>query len=415
MERLLANALRKIVRTGTLRVTYASGRSETYGDGSGSPVAIRFADQAAERLVALDPSLRFGEMFMEGRVVVEQGSVYELISLVKRNGIRRGSPHLTALMLARMATARLANRLKREDARRNVAHHYDLDAGLFDLFLDKDKQYSCAYFADPKDDLETAQLAKKRHIAAKLRLESGAHVLDIGCGWGGLALYLAEVADVKVTGITLSKEQLKIARQRASERGLSDRVSFHLQDYRSIQGTFDRIVSVGMFEHVGTRNYRRFFAKTAAILEPRNGVMLLHSIGQTKPTGMNQPWGEKYIFPGGYIPALSEVLPGVERAGFLVKDIEILSMHYAWTLRHWRERFLANRDKAAAIYDERFCRMWEYYLAMSESAFRHDLHFVFQMQLARHLEAVPYTRNYQRDAEADLAKREIARGIAAPS
>jgi len=403
MERLLSHAFGRIVRTGLLQVTYASGRAAAYGDGSEPPVAIRFADAGAERRIAWDPALGLGEMYMDGRLLVERGSVYDLMSLLKRNGLRRArAPHVPAMALARTAASRLKRAVLPERARRNVAHHYDLDAGLFDLFLDEDRQYSCAYFTDPADSLEAAQRAKLRHVAAKLLLEPGRHVLDIGSGWGGLALYLAGASGARVTGITLSERQLAVARKRAAEAGLADRVRFDLQDYRETQGPFDRIVSVGMFEHVGTRNYRAFFETCASLLERRHGVMLLHSIGRTKPVRITQPWIEKYIFPGGYIPALSEVLPAAEQAGFLVKDLEILPLHYAWTLERWRERFLARREEAVRLYDERFCRMWEFYLATSETAFRHDRQFVFQLQLARHQDAVPYTRAYQAEAEARL-------------
>jgi cyclopropane-fatty-acyl-phospholipid synthase len=403
MEFLISAALSRLIRTGSLQVAFASGRVRRFGDPTETPVAIRFADRGAERLLALDPALKLGELFMDRRLIVEAGSVYDLISLLKRNGLRRlRAPHVGLTALYRMTRARIANAVTPENAKRNVAHHYDLDAGLFELFLDADRQYSCAYFEAPEQSLEEAQTAKKRHIAAKLLLRPDLHVLDIGSGWGGLALSLAEDAGVRVTGITLSEEQLAIARQRARDRNLTGRVRFLLEDYRRIEGRFDRIVSVGMFEHVGPRNYAAFFAKSAALLERENGVMLVHSIGRTKPALLNQPFVEKYIFPGGYIPALSEVLPAVEQAGFLVKDIEILPMHYAWTLRAWRERFVANWDRAAALYDERFCRMWEFYLASSEAAFRHDRLFVFQLQLARHQDAVPFRREYITEAEGRL-------------
>jgi cyclopropane-fatty-acyl-phospholipid synthase len=403
MELLISAALSRLIHTGSLQVTFASGRTRTFGDATEAPVAIRLTDRRAERALALDPALKLGELYMDGRLIVETGSVYDLVSLVKRNGLRRlRAPHVALTALYRMARARIAGAVTPESAKRNVAHHYDLDAGLFELFLDADRQYSCAYFETPEQSLDNAQLAKKRHIAAKLLLEPDLHVLDIGCGWGGLALYLAEQADVRVTGITLSEQQLAIAGRRAGEKGLAERVRFRLEDYRRIEGPFDRIVSVGMFEHVGPRNYAGFFEKTAALLDRESGVMVLHSIGRTKPAFLNQPFVEKYIFPGGYIPALSEVLPAAEQAGLLVKDLEILPMHYAWTLRAWRERFLANRDKAVALYDEKFCRMWEFYLASSEAAFRHDRLFVFQLQLARHQDAVPFQRGYIAEAEESL-------------
>jgi cyclopropane-fatty-acyl-phospholipid synthase len=290
----------------------------------------------------------------------------------------------------------------------NVSHHYDLSAKLFDLFLDEDWQYSCAYFEPEGISLDEAQVAKKRHIAAKLLLERGNRVLEIGSGWGGLGLYLAEAADVDVTGITLSEEQLRVSRDRTAKRHLSNRVRFELQDYRDLKGQFDRIVSVGMFEHVGVGNYKRFFRKISKVLD-KNGIMVLHSIGRTRPNYATNPFIEKYIFPGGYIPSIAEVLPAVEKAGLLIKDIEILPMHYAYTLRAWRERFVARKAEAVALYDERFFRMWEFYLAGSEVAFRHDRLFIFQLQLARHQDAVAYDRNYIATGEAALKEFENTR------
>ena len=405
MESIISGALARLVRVGALKVTFASGRTRTFGDGSEPVAAVRFADKGAERALALDPALKLGELFMEGRFIVEAGSIYDFISLAKRNGLRRlRAPHVVLIGFYRTLRSRIAAAVTPDGARRNVAHHYDLDVGLFELFLDVDRQYSCAYFETPGQSLEDAQTAKKRHIAAKLLLEPGLSVLDIGSGWGGLALYLAQSASVSVTGITLSEKQLAIARRRAGEAQLNGSVAFHLADYRRIEGSFDRIVSVGMFEHVGRRSYPAFFATAAALLKRRNGVMLLHSIGRTKPALLNQPFVDKYIFPGGYIPALSEVLPALEQAGFLVKDLEILPMHYAWTLRAWRERFQANREKVAALYAERFCRKREFSLASSEAAFRHDRLFVFQLQLTLHQDAIPFRRDYMAKAEEDLRK-----------
>jgi cyclopropane-fatty-acyl-phospholipid synthase len=289
----------------------------------------------------------------------------------------------------------------RPRARRNVAHHYDLDGQLYALFLDADRQYSCAYFETADQSLDDAQLAKKRHLAAKLLVSPERRVLDVGCGWGGLALYLGELCDARVTGITLSEHQLALARVRAAEKGLSDKVEFHLRDYRDVAGKFDRIVSVGMFEHVGVGFYDRFFQKCAALLDD-DGVMLLHSIGRSEGPGITNPWIAKYIFPGGYIPALSEVLPAVERAGLLVTDIEILRLHYAETLKAWRERFLAHREQAERLYDQRFTRMWEFYLAASEMAFREQAMMVFQLQVTKRQGIVPMTRDYIAREEARL-------------
>ena len=276
---------------------------------------------------------------------------------------------------------------------------------LYDLFLDSDRQYSCAYFEYPGQSLDDAQTAKKRHIAAKLLPKDGATTLDIGCGFGGLGLYLAGVAGARVTGVTLSEEQFAVATERARQTGLVDRVEFRLQDYRDVSETFDRIVSVGMFEHVGVNHYDEFFTKVRGLLKD-DGVMLLHSIGRNSVPGVTNPWIRKYIFPGGYIPSLSEVLPAIERAGLYVTDIEILRLHYADTLRAWRERFMARRDEAAKLYDERFCRMWEFYLAGSETSFRVDGHMVFQIQLAKRQENVPLTRDYIPEREAELRRRE---------
>jgi cyclopropane-fatty-acyl-phospholipid synthase len=280
-----------------------------------------------------------------------------------------------------------------ERARKNVAHHYDLSGTLYDLFLDADRQYSCAYFRTDNDSLEVAQHNKKAHIAAKLHLKPGQKVLDIGSGWGGMGLYLAQTANVDVTGVTLSVEQQKLSEERARAAGMANKVSFHLRDYREEPGKYDRIVSVGMFEHVGVAHYREFFARVRDLLHD-DGVMLLHSIGRMGPPYGPNPWMKKYIFPGGYTPSLSEVLAAVERAGLWVTDVEILRLHYAKTLRQWRRRFAANRDKAKALYDERFCRMWEFYLAGSEVAFRHMGQMVFQMQIAKRVDAVPLTRDY---------------------
>jgi cyclopropane-fatty-acyl-phospholipid synthase len=290
-------------------------------------------------------------------------------------------------------------------AHKNIAHHYDLDEAFYRLFLDDDLQYTCAYFERPDVTLEQAQLAKKRHIASKLALEEDQRVLDIGSGWGGLCLYLAEAAGVRAHGVTLSEAQYRVAQRRVEERGLADRVSFELCDYRRVQGAFDRIVSVGMFEAIGKKEIENFFVTAARLLEKR-GVVLLHSIGRTRKRAVQNPWLEKYIFPGSYIPALSEVLPSVERAGFIVTDLEILRLHYAYTLREWRRRFVANQQRVIEIYDARFFRMWEFYLAASEAGFRIDRMFIFQLQLARHQDAVPLTRSYMAEAEQELSKRE---------
>ena len=399
----------KIVRKGALKLVRASGATFTYGDGSETEIVLRFIDQQAEVAVATDPALALGEMYMQGRMVLDDGNIFDLLSLFARNGIRKAAtPRMIAQGIWRILVSQAESRLPVNRNKQNVAHHYDLNAKLFDLFLDSDWQYSCAYF-EPRDiNLDEAQLAKKRHIAAKLLLEGGNRVLEIGSGWGGMAMYLAESSGVDVTGITLSEEQLKVSRDRTARRGLADKVRFELQDYRNLTGQYDRIVSVGMFEHVGVSNYRFFFDKIAKILD-KQGVMLLHTIARTRPNYATNPFIEKYIFPGGYIPSIAEVLPTVERAGLLIKDIEILPMHYAWTLRAWRERFVARRAEAIALYDENFFRMWEFYLAASEVAFRHDRLFILQLQIARHQDRVPFDRNYIAEAEERLRAFEAGR------
>jgi cyclopropane-fatty-acyl-phospholipid synthase len=394
MDRLLQAALERFIRVGNLRVTTAGGTTFSLGDGTGTPVAIRFLTRAAERGVLVDPEVKFGEAYMDGTVVIEQGSIADVLAVVLDQCIGGKPPFWARTQwLLRYLHRRLQQFNPRQRARRNVAHHYDLDGQLYALFLDADRQYSCAYFETPDQSLDDAQLAKKRHLAAKLLITPGQRVLDIGSGWGGLALYLAELCGARVTGITLSQEQLARARVRAAEKGLSDEVEFQLQDYRDLTEKFDRIVSVGMFEHVGIGFYDAFFRRCAELLDD-DGVLLLHSIGRSEGPNVTNPWIAKYIFPGGYIPALSEVLPAIERSGLLVTDIEILRLHYAETLKAWRERFLAHREAVERLYDVRFVRMWEFYLAASEMAFREQAMMVFQVQLTKRQGVVPMTRDY---------------------
>jgi cyclopropane-fatty-acyl-phospholipid synthase len=401
--------LRRLVRRGRLEVATADGAAEVFGDGVGPPVGVKLLDGAAERRLMLNPELAMGELYMDGRLVVTKGDLYDLLELGARNLAElAGDPWTKTLAKGRLVFRGLHQRNNRRRAKRNVASHYDLDQRLYNLFLDSDRQYSCAYFEYPGQSLEDAQTAKKRHIAAKLLPKDGGTALDIGCGFGGLGLYLAGVAGARVTGVTLSEEQFAVATERALQTGLADRVEFRLQDYRDVPEKFDRIVSVGMFEHVGVNRYDEFFTKVRGLLKD-DGVMMLHSIGRNSVPGVTNPWIRKYIFPGGYIPSLSEVLPAIERAGLYVTDIEILRLHYADTLRAWRERFMARRDEAAELYDERFCRMWEFYLAGSETSFRVDAHMVFQIQLAKRQEAVPLTRDYLPEREAELRRREAAR------
>ena len=409
MDWLLKKVICSLVRRGQLSVTCASGRTFTCGDGTGRPVAVRFTSTKAQRAVLVDPELKLGEAYMDGTFVIESGSLADFLDLtLSADYATRWSRTLAHL---RYLWRRLEQFNPERRARRNVHHHYDLDARLYTLFLDSDRQYSCGYFETPQISLDDAQLAKRRHIAAKLLVDGDRHVLDIGCGWGGLDLYLAETCGAKVTGITLSDEQYATARQRAAEKHLTERAEFRLQDYREVGERFDRIVSVGMFEHVGVGFYDVFFRKCAELLSD-DGVMLLHAIGRSEGPSATNPWIAKYIFPGGYIPALSEVLPAIERSGLLVTDIEILRLHYAETLKAWRQRFLAHRDDAERIYDARFLRMWEFYLAASEMAFRRQNMMVFQIQLTKRQGVVPITRSYIAAAEKRL--RELERGNRAP-
>ncbi|GAB4065897.1 class I SAM-dependent methyltransferase [Ancylobacter sonchi] len=407
MERLLRSALARVVRSGSLTVVFASGEKVVFGDGTGKPLVLRFTSPNWQKQVALDPELKFGEAYMEGGIVVDNGDIADLLALLMAQvGLQVPSAPAKTLMKLRFLFRRLAQFNPRDRSQKNVAHHYDLDGRLYSLFLDADRQYSCAYFERADQTLDDAQLAKKRHIAAKLLFNrADLSVLDIGCGWGGMGLYLAENAGARVTGVTLSQEQLGVAQCRADERNLADRAEFRLQDYRDVPGPFDRIVSVGMFEHVGIGHYDEYFSKVAGLLKD-DGVALIHSIGRSEGPGITNPWIAKYIFPGGYIPALSEVLPAIERAGLLVTDIELLRLHYAETLKAWRERFLAHREEVERIYDERFVRMFEFYLAASEMAFRHQGMMIFQIQLAKREGAVPMTRNYIAEAEADLKAME---------
>jgi cyclopropane-fatty-acyl-phospholipid synthase len=402
MDWLLRLALAHVTR-GNLRVTTAGGATLSFGDGNGPPVAVRFTSAGAQWRVLLNPDLRLGEAYMDGTFVVDRGSIAEFVDLVG------GRPALPWWALPVAGLHYLWRRISqfnwRSRSERNVAHHYDLDGRLYSLFLDSDRQYSCAYFETPDESLDDAQLAKKRHLAAKLLIDAGHRLLDIGCGWGGLALYAAEVCGANVTGITLSQEQLAVARQRAKERQLDRAVAFHSLDYRDVTGIFDRIVSVGMFEHVGVGFYDAFFAKCAKILSD-DGVMVLHAIGRSGGPSYTNAWIAKYIFPGGYIPSLSEVMPAIERAGLLITDIEILRLHYAETLKAWRERFLAHRDEVLRLYDTRFLRMWEFYLAASEMAFRRQNMMVFQIQLAKRQGVVPITRDYIARGESRLRGRE---------
>lgn len=391
--------LPRLVTTGLLRVIDPSGRHHRFGPGGEPDVTIRLHEKTLPTRLAVNPALSVGEAYMDGTLTIEHGSLADFLHICAAglDALEEGS-----LGVIRRCTGYAFRRLHQYNSVRrslaNVAHHYDLSDELYELFLDSDRQYSCAYFRTGAETLEQAQFDKKQHIAAKLLLKPRMKVLDIGSGWGGLALHLAQVFNANVTGVTLSKEQLRASRSRAAAAGLSSQVGFHLRDYRDEDGLYDRIVSVGMFEHVGTTHYPAFFAKVRRLLAP-DGVALLHAIGRMERPGTTNAWLRKYIFPGSYCPALSEVVAAVERSGLWITDIEILRLHYADTLREWARRFRENRERARELYDERFCRMWEFYLAACEMAFRSGRMMVFQIQLARHQNAVPLTRDYVFEAE----------------
>lgn len=386
---MLQALLDRTFQTRAIRVRLPDGRELTAGPGEPELTAV-LADMKAAVAIAANPDLTLGECFMDGTFSIEGGSIYDFLRLTSSQlALRQRSPKLSWLQRIRRGAEQANDRLH---ARSNVHHHYDLTVDFYRLFLDEDLQYSCAFFETPDATLEEAQAAKKRRLIDKLLLEPGHAALDIGAGWGGLGLSMVE-RGARVTGVTLSTEQHRTANERAAALGVADRADFRLQDYRDLDQTFDRIISVGMFEHVGAPNYQEYFDTVARLLDD-DGVAVIHAIGRNSPPNRTQPWIRKYIFPGGYIPALSEVLPPIEQAGLWVTDMEILRLHYAETLRHWRERFLARRGEALAMYDERFCRMWEFYLACSEVAFRELGHMVFQLQLSKKQTAVPLSRDY---------------------
>jgi cyclopropane-fatty-acyl-phospholipid synthase len=404
MERLLRTTLSRLIVAGNLRVTTARGAIFYFGDGAGTPVAVRFTSGFWQLAVLVDPELRLGEAYMDGGLVVEKGSLTDCLDLIVKN-ISRAKPSAWRRILANVRSAFRDlfhdNGLWR--SRRNARYHYNIDYRIYQLFLDSDLQYSCAYFEHENASLGEAQFAKKRHVAAKLLLKPKLKVLDIGSGWGGLDLYLARIFKALTAGINLSDGQVKVARHRAAAEGLE--CEFRIQDYRQVSEQFDRIVSVGMFEHVGKRHYQTFFKKCHDLLKD-DGVMVLHTIGRSDRPSSTNAWVWRYIFPGGYIPALSEVARPIEQAGLFVSDIEVLRIHYAETLRAWRTNFLANRKEVHRLFNEdstlsaqfgnaeRFIRMWEYYLAGCEASFRHYGLVVFQMQLIKDTNSVPPTRNY---------------------
>ncbi|MEM7634993.1 MAG: cyclopropane-fatty-acyl-phospholipid synthase family protein [Pseudomonadota bacterium] len=402
MQTLLKQMLGHLVQHGNLTVFMPDGSETSYGDGTGKPAGFRIHDQATVLHLLIDPDLYLGEAYTSGQLTVTDGSIYDVLKLLMANLETARTPVPVRIPYAirkRLKRLQQDNRIGR--ARNNVAHHYDLSGDLYDLFLDNDRQYSCAYFEKTGQSLEQAQLSKKRHLAAKLVIEPGMKVLDIGSGWGGLGLYLAQVAGAQVKGVTLSEEQHKVSSRRARKAGLDSEVSFDLKDYRELDGKFDRIVSVGMFEHVGVRHYSELFGKVRDLLAP-DGVFVLHSIGRAGGPGATSAWIQKYIFPGGYCPALSEVVPEVERSGLYMTDVEILRLHYARTLAEWRKRFQDHRHQAVALYDEEFARMWEFYLASSELSFRYLGLNNFQLQAAGNQHALPLTRDYIASEEGRL-------------
>lgn len=403
---MLDAILSRLIHHGTLTVRYPDGITRSYKGSAGPEAAMEIRTSRMAWRLALDPGLAFGEGYMDGQIIPLNCSIYELLDVFVLNIAKGGThPAEKAMEWMRRTKRRLDQLNPAPRARRNAAHHYDLDGRLFSLFLDRDRQYSCAYFPTGQESLEEAQLLKKRHIGAKLFLDRpGLEVLEIGCGWGGMALTLARDWGARVTGLTLSTEQLGVARARAAEAGLSDRVRFELMDYRSWDRPVDRVLSVAMFEAVGLAHFRSFFGVIRRAMR-EDGVALVHSIGRSEGPGATNPWLAKYIFPGGYSPALSEVLPAVEKAGLWVTDIEILRLHYAHTIQLWRQRFAGNRDTIASLHDERFCRMIEFYLAGCELAFRRMGHMNWQLQMARHLDVLPTTRDYMAEAERAAAER----------
>ena len=399
---MLRRLLGAIVKQGTLTLVRPDGKAERFGTGL-PEVAIKLHDRRAIWELSLDPDLKLGELYMDARLTVEHGDIADVLDLLMTNIAHN---RVTGILRFGRAVRQMLRRFEQYNpvsrTKAHVAHHYDLSGALYDLFLDKDRQYSCAYFSEPGESLDDAQIGKKRHIAAKLHCdEPGLKVLDIGCGWGGLALDLARDCQANVLGITLSEEQIAIARDRSVRAHLDDRCKFELVDYRKLGGKFDRIVSVGMFEHVGVPHYKAFFDKVRDLLAD-DGVALIHTIGRSDGPGATNPWISKYIFPGGYTPALSEMLPAIERAGFMVSDVEVLRLHYAETLKEWRSRIKKQWSELAALYDERFCRMWEFYLAGAEMGFRHEGLVVYQVQLIKEVDALPLTRDYIYEAERTM-------------
>jgi cyclopropane-fatty-acyl-phospholipid synthase len=417
----LDRLLKTFVKFGELTVVDASGQRHVFAGKSNNgpsgeplrPVTLKVHDPALYRKITINPELHVGEAYMDEKITFEDGSsVRDFLTLFSANRYSLDDMRSQRLLYGmKMLVRKIQQSNRIGEAQKNVAHHYDLGNELYKLFLDKNMLYSCAYFRDDNDTLEEAQRNKLRLLAAKLDLKPGQRVLDIGCGWGDLALYLAQLENVEVLGVTLSKEQHALATQRAADLGLSNRVRFELRDYRLVTEKFDRIVSVGMFEHVGVGHYDEFFKKVNELM-PDDGVMVLHSIGHMSPPGTASPWYRKYIFPGAYSPALSEVFQVIEHNHLWCLDLEFLRLHYALTLKHWCERFEANREKVVALYDERFARMWEFYLISAEMMFRTGSQLVFHMQLSRKRDAVSIRRDYIVDKQRQYMAREAELGMA---
>ncbi|PHR92149.1 MAG: SAM-dependent methyltransferase [Robiginitomaculum sp.] len=401
--RLLSTLMRRFVKIGQLTILDVNGKAYVFGQEGAEPSAtVKLHDKKLYRTLFLNPELKAGEAYMDGTLTMEEGSIRDFLKIFALNAANlRGQGHQKRIRTFYKKMKRLHQRNIKSVASKNVQHHYDLSNDFYKLFLEEDMQYSCAYYEHPDATLEEAQLAKKRHIAAKLDLKPGQKVLDIGCGWGGMAMYLAENFDVHVTGVTLSVQQHKLAIERVIERGLQGKVDILLQDYRELTGPFDRIVSVGMFEHVGVPHYLEFFTKVSDLLTDE-GTMLLHSIGRRGGPGSTARWVRKYIFPGGYSPALSETLAEIEKSGLWTTDIEILRLHYGETCLEWDRRFQKNRAKIAKMMDERFCRMWEFYLIISAYSFLYSKNMNFQIQLSKQVGNLPITRDYMQVAEAAL-------------
>jgi len=405
----LSHMLKSFIRTGTLNVIDADGKTHIFGGTPGPEVTMRLTDPSLYKTLFFNPELAAGEAYMDGRMSFENSTLRDFLTLFSVNRLSLGSYPLQKVL------RKISRGLKRFQqsnpvgkAQKNVAHHYDIGNDFYRLFLDKGMQYSCAYFINDDNTLEEAQQNKLRLIASKLNLKTGQRVLDIGCGWGDMALYLARMENVSVLGVTLSKEQCSLANEKAKQLGLADRARFELRDYRDVTDRFDRIVSVGMFEHVGVHHYGEFFGKVNQLMT-YDGIMLLHSIGHMSPPGTASPWLRKYIFPGAYSPALSEVFTAVEQNSLWVTDLEFLRLHYAKTLAHWERRFQTNRTLVAQMYDERFCRMWEFYLISAEMMFRTGSQLVFHMQLAKKRDAAPIVRDYVTDVQRAYSKLESER------